>query len=289
MKRNSLFAFMLLFFQLLLAKGPVHNDRFIVWQLPMQDKVFGSSYVIKTDNDKLIVIDGGDIDKENYLRGFIGALDNHVDCWFVTHPHDDHMGALTKILEDMKDITISRICESAVSDSLLNEEPRCKPAAVEYYASLKKSNIPTTEVEPGMIFTFGHTTIKILGVKNEDFPKYNNSSIVMRVWDPHKSILFLGDAQQEEGDRILNGPYRKDLDCDYVQMAHHGQNCVKMDFYRAIKFKACLWPTTRWIYDNDLGKGFNTGSLTTLETRKTMEELGIKKQYFAFDGLTRIE
>jgi len=26
-------------------------------------------------------------------------------------------------------------------------------------------------------------------------------------------------------------------------MSHHGQNGVSMDFYRKVKFRACLWPT----------------------------------------------
>lgn len=32
------------------------------------------------------------------MRGFIGALGNEVEAWFISHPHDDHMGALSVIL-----------------------------------------------------------------------------------------------------------------------------------------------------------------------------------------------
>jgi hypothetical protein len=53
----------------------------------------------------------------------------------------------------------------------------------------------------------------------------------------------MGDCGKEEGYRLLSGPYRKDLDCDYIQMAHHGQQGVSKNFYRTVKFNACLWPT----------------------------------------------
>ena len=47
----------------------------------------------------------------------------------------------------------------------------------------------------GMTFAFGQTTLRILGIKNEELKSnpYNNSSMVIKVWDPLKSVLFLGD------------------------------------------------------------------------------------------------
>lgn len=268
------------------------DDTFTLWQLPSQINTIGNSYVIRTNNNKIIVIDGGVKEEENYLRGFLGALGNVVDCWFVTHPHGDHIGALTKILEDPKGITIREICQSTFSDNLLESEPGSKKDAVKYYETVKKSGIKSTELTPGMVFTFGNTTFKILGIKNEELAStnpYNNSSVVMRVSDPVKSILFLADTGKEAGDKLLNGPFKDELDCDYIQMAHHGQQGVSMDFYRTVKFRACLWPTPTWVYNNDGGKGFNTAHLKTMETRETIEELNITEQYFSFAGLTMIE
>ncbi|MFA7492379.1 MAG: family 20 glycosylhydrolase [Proteiniphilum sp.] len=268
------------------------DDTFTLWQLPSQINTIGNSYVIRTDNHKVIVIDGGVKEEENYLRGFLGALGNVVDCWFVTHPHADHIGALTKILEAPKGIGIREICQSTFSDNLLNSEPGSKEDAVKYYETAKKSGIKSTELAPGMVFTFGNTTFKILGIKNEELAgtnPYNNSSVVIRVSDPLKSVLFLADTGKEAGDKLLNGPFKEELDCDYIQMSHHGQQGVSMDFYRTVRFRACLWPTPTWVYNNDGGKGFNTAHLKTMETRETVEKLNITEQYFSFAGLTKIE
>ena len=267
------------------------DDTFTLWQLPSQINTIGNSYVIRTDNGKVIVIDGGMKEEEKYLRGFLAALDNKVDCWFVSHPHSDHIGALTRILEDLKDIRIGQICQSTFSNELLNREPNSKEDAVRYYEAARKSGINVIEANLGQTFRFGETTFKILGIKNEELTgnPYNNSSMIIKVWDPVKSVLFLADAGAEAGDKLLNGLHKDELDCDYLQMAHHGQSGVTMQFYRTIQFRACLWPTPSWVYNNDVGKGFNTHILTTIETRNTMDELGITEQYLSFQGLTRID
>ena len=267
------------------------GDTFTLWQLPSQENTIGNSYIIRTDDNQLIVIDGGVKEEEDYLRGFISANGNQVSCWFVSHPHSDHAGAMMEIIKDPKGVKISQICQSTFSDSLIDREPDNAQFARDYYEAVNQSGIPTVEASEGLVFTFGHTNCKILGIKNEDLTMnpYNNSSMIVRVWDPLKSVLFLGDAGAEQGDKLLNGPFRNDLDCDYVQMAHHGQSAVKMDFYKAIKFRACLWPTPSWVYDNDAGNGFNTHNLTTIETRNTMDSLKITEQYVSFQGLVKID
>ncbi|MDD4578989.1 MAG: family 20 glycosylhydrolase, partial [Anaerolineaceae bacterium] len=269
----------------------VQDDTFTLWQLPSQINTIGNSYVIQTDDGKVIVMDGGVKEEEGYLRGFIGSLGNVVDCWFVSHPHSDHIGAFTRILENPMGIRVKQICHSTFSEALMGREPDSKDEAIRYYEAAKKSGILLTEAALGMTFTFGHTTFRILGIKNEELTNnpYNNSSMVIKAWDPLKSVLFLGDLGKEAGNKLLEGPFHNQLDCDYLQMSHHGQSGVSMDFYRTVKFRACLWPTPTWVYNNDAGGGFNTHILTTIETRNTVDALNISENYLSFEGLTKIE
>jgi len=264
---------------------------FEVWQLPSQINTIGNSYVFRTVNGKIAVMDGGVSDEAPYLRGFLAALGNKVDIWFISHPHPDHIGALFEILKNPADLKIEKICHSAFSGQLSNAEPDYKKGVEEFYALLEKSGIPIVDVkEAGLVIKLDKTNFKILGVTNEDIliNPYNNSSMVIRVWNDSKSLLFLGDCGKEEGDRLLSGPYRKELDCDYIQMAHHGQQGVSKNFYRTVKFKACLWPTPSWVYNNDAGKGFNTHNLKTVEIRELIDSLGIRSNYISWKGLTHI-
>ena len=264
---------------------------FTVWQIPSHKNNIGNSYVFRTTGGKVIVMDGGTPEEEFCLRGFIGALGNEVEAWFISHPHSDHMGALSAILADPQDLKIKMICHSRLPEAVIKcdgEAPLCRT----FYSRLEAFDGEVIDMqEPGRIFTFDDMSLKILSVAN-DFTNnaYNNSSMIMRVWDRRKSLVFLGDAGVECGRKVLDGPFRSDLDCEYLQMAHHGQNGCDEAFYRSIRFRACLWPTPMWVWNNDTGNGFNTAHLHTVETRGWMDALGITEHHVSVrDGLWRLD
>ena len=254
---------------------------FTLWQIPSHSNTIGNSYVFQTAKGKVIVMDGGFPEEANTLRGFIGALGNEVEAWFISHPHNDHMGALTEILKNPQEMKIKHIYHSRISKTVQAAEPDYSPSCQEFYDLLDKTTIPVTDIRtPGDVFPYDDMKLKVLSVANEITTNaYNNSSVIMRVWDKKKTIVFLGDAGIECGNLALNGPFRDDLDCEYLQMAHHGQNGCDKHFYQSIKFRVCLWPTPSWVWNNDQGKGFNTGILKTVETRTWMKELGIKEHH----------
>lgn len=254
---------------------------FSLWQLAAQSDKIGNSYVMQTDKGKVIVMDGGYREEASYLRGFIAALGGKVDLWIVTHPHPDHIGALIDILEHPGGIRVESILQSRFPEELYKLE-RSAPHARKLYHLIDSLGIAETDLKkPGLTMKIDGMNLKVLGVTNPEITTnvYNNSSMVVRVWDKHRSVLFLADLGIESGDKLLSHTPKKELDCDYLQMAHHGQAGVRKSFYQAIMFRACLWPTPTWVYNNDIGKGFNTHILQTIDTRNWMDELGIEEQY----------
>jgi beta-lactamase superfamily II metal-dependent hydrolase len=266
---------------------------FTLWQLPLLHHAQGNSYVFRTRNGKIIVMDGGKPQENEYLRGFIAALGNEVEAWFISHPHNDHTGALNEILKNANGIKINAIYHSEFSKEFyMNVEPQCRDTTIDFYGNLKKTGAKVIDItEPGLTVQIDGVQFKALSVKNEEITTnaYNNSSVVYRVWDSKRSVVVLGDAGVEEGDKILKSPFRNELNCDFLQMAHHGQQGVSKEFYQAVKFKACLWPTPLWLWNNDAGQGFNTGPWKTLETREWIKEMGITKHFVIADGLHVIE
>ena len=272
--------------------NPRKRSDFTMWQIPSHKNTIGNSYVFRTRGGKVVVMDGGFPEEAFTLRGFLGALGNEVEAWFISHPHDDHMGALHEILKNPQDLRINHIYHSRISDAVIDAEPSEAQKCRDFYAAIEKSGIPADDIQQaGRVFEFDGMRLKILSVatgltKNP----YNNNSMIMRVWDRKKSVVFLGDAGVECGDLCLHGPYAADLNCEYLQMAHHGQRGCSEEFYRSIKFRACLWPTPMWVWNNDSGKGFNTSSLKTCETRLWMDRLGIKEHHVSVrDGLWRLD
>ena len=265
---------------------------FTLWQLPSQVNTIGNSYVFLTDKGRVVVMDGGMKDETPYLRGFIAALGNEVEAWFVSHAHNDHVGALTEILKKPDGMKIRKIYHSRFPEALIAREQPYDTYAREFYDALDRSGVETVDMrEPGLVLRIDGLNLKVLGVTNPELTTnpYNNSSSIFRVWDKEKSIVFLGDAGVECGDKVLAGPYGKDLDCDYLQMAHHGQQGCSEQFYKTIRFKYCLWPTPSWVWNNDGGQGYNTAHLKTIDTRRWMDEIGIKKHYISWQGLVKIE
>jgi beta-lactamase superfamily II metal-dependent hydrolase len=266
---------------------------FTMWQLNTQCNQIGNSYIFVTDKGRVIVMDGGFQSDEYYLRGFLAMLGNKVDTWFISHPHQDHMGSLMGILKEPRGIQIKRIIHSRFNEALINSENYCAKLCREFYEQLDK--LSDTEVidltEPGREESIDGFNYKILGVSNPELLMngYNNSSVIIRVWDRQKTILFLGDAGIECGNKLLNGPYRSLLDCDYMQMAHHGQNGCDEHFYKTVNFKACLWSTPQWVWENNAGKGINTHILKTFDTRRWMDEKGIKEHHVSWKGLWQLD
>lgn len=62
----------------------------------------GNSFVIQLKNGHFIIEDGGKEEDAIYLLEYLESLTPEgekpvIEAWFITHPHDDHAGAMSKI------------------------------------------------------------------------------------------------------------------------------------------------------------------------------------------------
>jgi len=278
-----------------LAGAPASRPTtFTLWQLPNQTHSQMLSYVLRTTGGKLVVIDGGTTGDAAYLKGFLAALGNEVEVWFISHPHSDHVEAITAILNDPANQVRVKTFYASLPD--LDWIRKHCPAedtksTADLLDALKKAGHKLVDVPLGAEYKIDDLRIEVLAVRNPELTHggLNNSTMVIRVEDAGKSVLFLGDLGSKAGQKLLGSPYGKRVHADYVQMAHHGQQGVDETFYKAVGAKYCLWPTPRWLYENDSGKGRGSGHWDTLNVREWMSKLGIKKHYLMIDGLQRID
>ena len=268
------------------------SSHFTLWQLPSQTPSQNMSYVLRSDGGYVIVIDGGNTGDAEYLRGFLAALDNHVHAWFVSHPHPDHVDALTAILKDIRELKIDCIYGSIPDEEWVQAAAPAYLCTIEAFnGGLLKAKKEVSELSLGQAILIDGVRIEILGIKNPEIHAnpLNNSSVVMRVSDSSKSVLFLGDLGTEGGQKLLQGPYSARLRSQYVQMAHHGQHGVSEDFYQVVQPSYCLWPTPLWLWDNDNGGGKGSGPWQTLTVREWMKQLGVRENYVSYKGVIRID
>jgi len=267
---------------------PAGLDTFFFWQLPSQTGTQIMSYVIRTQGGKTIVVDGGMPGDASYLNRFLANFDHHVDAWILSHPHIDHVGAITAMLGRSDAPTIDKIyAVLPASDWMKQHETNAEKTLMALNTALSATNVMVIRPKLGDLFEIDGVRIEILGVANPEITQNacNNSSLVWRMSDAKKSVLFLGDLGVEGGRKIVAGSYSDRIQSDYVQMAHHGQAGVDQEFYRAVAPTHCLWPTPDWLWDVDNGGGKGSGPWGTLEVRAWMKALGVKHHHVMKNGL----
>lgn len=249
-------------------------------------------YAIKTINGKIIIIDGGTTDDAEQLEKYIVDNGNKVDYWFITHPHSDHAGAF-EVISQNENINIGKIYMSINNKEwYIQNEPQRKDDIEAFFPIIEQEKIKDKIIEPQVndIIKIDNITAKILGIKNPEITKnaINNSSMVIKLTVNQKDILFLGDTGTESSEKLIKNQ-EKNLKSDIVQVAHHGQAGGTEELYKIIKPKICLWPTTDWLWNNNLNGTEDSGPWKTKETRRWMENLKVKQNYIAKDGTQNIK
>ena len=252
-------------------------------------------FVVKTKG-KIIVIDGGS--KGDYIQ--LAELlkkegQSHVDGWFFTHADHDHTGSFSEICKNEPDILVDKVyCnfpafEDLYTHSRVDWETELWKHLEELFSG--QYNDKLCVVQKGDAFEFDEVKITILRVYNPDIKEnfINNSSCVFRIDTPNSSVLILGDLGIEGGREVMENCFQESLHTEYTQMAHHGQAGVDEEFYKFIKPKRCFWAAPAWLWDNNNGLGVGSGPWQTLETRKWMENLGVKEHFVEKDGTIKIE
>jgi beta-lactamase superfamily II metal-dependent hydrolase len=253
------------------------------------------SLLITTEDGRVIAVDGGwrrDADYFiSYLKELTGKDVPHIDAWFLTHSHQDHIDAFLEIMQNKRDqVTVGKIYYNFPSVQYFTrvEEPDASAAktATEFYEALPLFADKICIVTGGDVIEVGDARIDVLYSPEWDIQRNicNNSSIVFKMTLGGRTALILGDCGVEAGERILAHYGKEVLSSDVCQMGHHGQRGVNRAFYESVRPEICLWCTPQWLWDNDRGQGFDTHIYETVRVREWMEALGVKKHYIDKDG-----
>lgn len=253
------------------------------------------SFIIQTDDGKLIVIDGGTEGDAEYLlenlRSISGAERPVVDAWFLTHAHSDHINAFLKIV-GMKDaVRVGKLYYNFTSRQFMHRnEPMFAEEIDAFYDKLPLFAGCAEIISTGDCYQVGSAKFDVLLTPDSRMCQNagNNASSVLRMTLAGQTVLFLGDLGVEGGEKLLE-MYGGGLKSDFCQLAHHGQSGVERDVYEAVSPKGCFWCTPQWLWDNDNGGGYNTFIWKTLQVRQWVQEIGVRENYVIKDGSCHVE
>ena len=273
-----------------------------IYQLTQTNQIM--SYMIKTKNNKLIMLDGGE--KSDYKQ--IIALAKHltgdevpvIEAWYFSHSHSDHVNAFTALLAEAKDaLEIKKVYHHITSEEYMETyEPGNKVSYQTFTRALRKFDATGEHivvVEEGQKFTHDGIEVEVLLIPDETLEPMagvaiNEASVVYRMTIDGQSVLFLGDIYEQSGSRLLQ-KYGNALKSDVVQMAHHGSQGAQRGVYVKIAPKICLWPSPEFMWDpyNQKDGGSTTFALETVELHAYMtNDLNVKTHIIAKDGMQKL-
>ena len=256
------------------------------------------SIVIESNDGQLIVVDGGLKTNAPYLSKYIKARGGKVSAWLLTHPHEDHVGALSVILEQQKvvghpdyyNIDPGQIYFSFAPYPFYEQYeqsyrlPMIKEVMDDlaaYPAEKKHENS-----ERGTTFSYGNVSVEVLNTAYSiPIDTGNNSSICYMITINGKKLLITGDLPYEAAGKLLEELPAEKLKADIVQMAHHGQHGGSFAFYSTVNPRYALWPSSKELWDKRKEPFTEDQETYTIAlTKFWMNKLGVEKNYVMADG-----
>lgn len=200
----------------------------------------GDCTLIKTESNKIILIDGGEGNSDKYDQGKNVVLPylldrgiTKIDYIMISHFDSDHCGGLFYIIENLK---VKNIIIGLQSEKYLQYENLLK--------IIKKRNINLIIVQNGMKIKIDNTSYfdilwpdgKYMITENS----INNNSIVAKFCYKNKTVLFTGDIEYP-AENVLVKLHGRKLKSDILKSPHHGSSTSSTeDFLKFVKPRIVL-------------------------------------------------
>lgn len=205
----------------------------------------GQCYIFELSDGRYIVVDGGPNGTEKgkddaqnlyeLLYKLSGGEKPVIAAWFITHLHNDHVTTFCDFSQRYNDsVTVENVIYNVplpemcngLTAGVINEFNK----AVARYAGAKKIKTHT-----GQKFFYANAEIDMILAQDLVYPNYvqfyNDTSLTFMVKMAGQDILITGDLSPNTAP-ILSRMYGTALQCDILQIAHHGSMGPDVEFYK---------------------------------------------------------
>ena len=222
---------------LLFSVLPIWEQR--VLEVTFLDVGQGMAIHVQTPSGNHLFIDAGQENQGEYaiLPYLRAAGVQSMDLLILTHPHDDHYGGMSAVINDL-----------SVHTFVHNGEGEESEAYTELLAALAKAGVPDVVAQAGSRLVLDDVHLDVLSPPQDKFrytgDDVNNNSLVIRLTYGDFSLLVTGDAETEALGWLL--AQEGQLHHTVLQVPHHGSaGALSPNFLEAVGTQAAVIPVGR--------------------------------------------
>jgi len=200
-------------------------------QLRQFDVGEGSALLLTQGEDALLIDVGNPMAAGKLVRQ-VAALGHRTLRVLITHPHQDHIGGVFQILDELD---VKKIYDNGQPLDGQEEPYRW------YSEVVRASERPYEQLRAGDTLRLGKARILVLSPPSGPLDSdWNKNSLVLKVIFGKFCALLMADALVST-ERNLLGSKSIDLECPLVQVGHHGSKFASSpDFVNATKAKTAM-------------------------------------------------
>ncbi len=168
----------------------------------------GDSTFIEFPNGETMLIDAGEWTEAEKVIDYINKCGaNKIDYLIVTHPHSDHIGGLSYVINEFE---TGKMYMPKVSHQTKTFE--------NLLDAIEENDLPVFSAKEGVVICENEQLkIQIIAPVSDGYESLNDYSAVIRLDYGETSFLFMGDAEQ-----ISENEIEADVNVDVYKVGHHG-------------------------------------------------------------------
>ena len=225
-------------------------------QISYLDVGQGDASFLLLPDGKTILIDAGNPENGQEIIQYIQDTGTDtLDYVIATHPHADHIGGMAEVIQafDVKNVYMPKKSHTSETFETLLDTIEEKGLAIETARSGK------------VLIDEGDLKAEFLAPIGDSYADLNNASAVLMLTYRNNRFLFMGDAEGEVEEKILERGY--DVSADVLKVGHHGS-----DTSSTRPFLEAVHPSVGIISVGE-GNSYDHPDPLTLDT---LEDLGVE-------------
>lgn len=169
------------------------------------------SILIQQDSISMLIDGGNNADTNDILEYLEEKNITKLNYVIGTHPHEDHIGGLDGVIENLD---VENILMPKVSHNTKTYE--------DVLTAIKAKGLKITTPRAGQQYSLGNARFAILSPTKDKYEDLNAYSIAIRLDYGQQSFIFLGDCEKDnENEMLLSG---LPLGSTVMKLGHHGSN-----------------------------------------------------------------